>query len=159
MESICLHLARLTIYVQRKIKMILYNARAQDHSTQGTKAGRPQVWDELVQNPKGKAVSKTNKDNNYSKVIPCNNHLPPTRAVMNGHEFKIIQVCSRTVLESKGPTPLHCIISRLWVMLKSYRSSRRSGELMDSLAPGETLSTFTLLGTFNFTVLSPFISF
>lgn len=36
------------MYIQGKIKVILYNARAQDHSIQGTEAGRPQVQDELV---------------------------------------------------------------------------------------------------------------
>ena len=70
------------MYIQGKIKVILYNARAQDHSIQGTEAGRPQVQDELVKNADKEAVSKTNKDNNYSKAVPCNNSLPPTHTVM-----------------------------------------------------------------------------
>lgn len=60
------------MYIQGKIKVILYNAKAQDHSIQGTEAGRPQVQDELVKNADKDAVSQTNKDNNYSKAVPCN---------------------------------------------------------------------------------------
>lgn len=76
--------------------------------------------------------------------------------VMNGHEFKKIHVCSLTVLESKGPKSLHCITSRLWAMLKAILPLEDLGNWWTPSTPGETPIIFTLLGSFNFTVLSSF---